>query len=123
MAVDNVYHNGYVLPLTIKTAKYLNLELETEEEECSLTNPEEIINHRLEHSDTEYGTAIIDNEEFNIEIFYYDSSEGSKYDSIEEGHYIFIEEDILYTKSLTSIGKRLEKDSILPKLEIWSSIG
>lgn len=131
---------GYILPVTLENFNKLQIDISAEakeyfgEEEWDRINNsglddddyQEHIENFFRDCDYTIGKeaiAIIENEKFEIEIFYYDRDEGDRYDDLTTGFYFSFPEDVIFIKEKSPVGKALDALNLFPTFEQWTVFG
>jgi len=61
--------------------------------------------------------------EIEVEVYRYDAENGDRYDELEDGYYIIFDENDLYERKLTTVGKMLKSTKLLPEYKQWTNFG
>jgi hypothetical protein len=125
--------SGYVLPATKENFKKLNIALGQFKKEYNVFKEEYPNGHIegfLEDLVGMYGQGEVIFEAtpdlgkaITIKLYRYNSDEGDRWDDLEDGVYFIFDEEELYTKKLTPIGKVLKKIGVLPEQQAWTTFG
>jgi hypothetical protein len=132
--------SSYVLPATLEYFNKLNIHFEAEDvkEVYSKEKWDHINNNGL--SDEEYWNemkevlqyyadeqiqieASVNDVVFYITILHYYEEEGSRYDDLENGFYFVFDEDALYERKYTEVGKTLADADLFPVNANWVYFG
>jgi hypothetical protein len=132
--------NAYVLPATLEYFNKLNIHFDEDDVKEVYTKEEwdHINNNGL--SDEEYWDEIeqviqyyadeqkdieasINDTVFYITIFRYSDESGDRYDDLEDGYYFVFDEEVLYERKYTDIGKTLSDANLFPVHANWVNFG
>ena len=135
MGMGHAANAGYMLPATIENLSKLKADLnEIASWDPDYDNSKKHTNIGVFHKHVEaclkeyafegYSVrCIINNKEIAVDLYLYDSSEGSRYDSIEDGIYLWFDEEDIYDKTLSNQGKLLKEMNMLPEYHLWVTFG
>ncbi len=132
MGMGTAANCGYMLPINVETVEKFRKDFEDHLTTfcCKFNkdaNSNDFFNEVMEVIDDQNGEHIvlhIGNTEIRPDIYRYDADNGDRYDTIEDGHYLFFsDEDIFVPKKLNETGETMKCKGILPTFQMWTTFG